>query len=93
MQHAGSGHHLLVVSPTLLTNHILGKTTVSHTHLTPLAQIGTEYVTFAVPAESPLKSGKDLAARLKQDVASVRFALANALGNHKTGAAWSARKA
>ncbi len=86
VQNAGSGHHLLVVSPTLLTNYILGKTTVNHTHLTPLAQIGTEYVTFAVPADSPFKTGKDLAARLKQDVAGVSFALANALGNHNHSA-------
>jgi len=85
-QHAGSGHHLLVVSPTLLTNYILGKTTVNHTHLTPLAQIGTEYVTFAVSADSPFKAGKDLVARLKQDVAGVSFALANALGNHNHSA-------
>ncbi len=86
VQNTGSGHHLLVVSPTLLTNNILGKTTVNHTHLTPLAQIGTEYVTFAVPVDSPLKTGKDLAARLKQDVAGVSFALANALGNHNHSA-------
>jgi len=85
-QNAGSGHHLLVVSPTLLTNFILGKTTVNHTHLTPLAQIGTEYVTFAVPADSPLKTGKDLAARLAKDAAGVSFALANALGNHNHSA-------
>ena len=86
VQHASSGHHLLVVSPTLLINHILGKTTVNHTHLTPLAQIGTEYVTFAVPADSPLKTGRDLAARLKKDVAGVSFALANVLGNHNHSA-------
>jgi putative tricarboxylic transport membrane protein len=86
VQHASSGHHLLVVSPTLLTNYILGKTTVNHTHLMPLAQIGTEYVTFAVPADSPLKTGKDLAARLKKDIAGVSFALANALGNHNHSA-------
>jgi putative tricarboxylic transport membrane protein len=82
IQNAGSGQHLLVTSPTLLTNHIMGKTTTSHAELTPLAQIGTEYVSISVLADSPLKSGKDLAARLKQDSGSVSFALANALGNH-----------
>ena len=86
VQNAGSAHHLLVVSPTLLTNNILGKTAVNHTHLTPLAQIGTEYVTFAVPASSPFKTGKDLAARLRADAASVSFAMANALGNHNHSA-------
>ena len=82
IQHSGSGNHLYVTSPTLLTNNIMGKTTINHTQLTPLAQIGTEYVAFAVAADSLLKTGKDLAARLKQDGSSVSFALANALGNH-----------
>ena len=82
VQHAGSGNHLYVTSPTLLTNNIMGKTTINHTQLTPLAQIGTEYVAFAVAADSPLKTGKDLVVRLKQDSSGVSFALANALGNH-----------
>ena len=82
IQHTGSGNHLYVTSPTLLTNNIMGKTTINHTRLTPLAQIGAEYVTFAVAADSPLKTGKDLVARLKQDDSGVSFALANALGNH-----------
>ncbi len=80
-QHAGSGQHLFVTSPTLLTNHITGKTALIYSELTPLAQIGTEYVAFTVAADSPLKTGKDLAARLKQE-GGVSFALANALGNH-----------
>ncbi len=82
IQNAGSGHHLLVTSPTLLTNHITGKTTLSHADLAPLAQIGTEYVAFSVGQDSPLKTGRDLAARLKQDSGGIAFALANALGNH-----------
>jgi putative tricarboxylic transport membrane protein len=81
-QNAGSSRHLFVTSPTLLTNHIMGKTALSYTDLTPLAQIGTEYVAFSVSADSTLKTGKDLVARLKQDSGSLAFALANALGNH-----------
>jgi putative tricarboxylic transport membrane protein len=82
VQHAGSGNHIYVTSPTLLTNNIMGKTAINYTQFTPLAQIGTEYVAFAVAADSPLKTGKDLAARLRQDGGGVSFALANALGNH-----------
>jgi putative tricarboxylic transport membrane protein len=81
-QHAGSGQHLFVTSPTLLTNHITGRTALIYSELTPLAQIGTEYVALTVTADSPLKTGKDLAARLRQDGGGVSFALANALGNH-----------
>jgi len=81
-QNAGSSRHLLFSSPTLLTNQIMGKTALTYTDLTPLAQIGTEYVVISVAADSPLKSGKDLAARLRQDSGGVAFALANSLGNH-----------
>lgn len=82
VQNAGSGHHLLVTSPTLLTNRIVGKTSVTFTDLTPLAQIGTEYVMFSVRADSPVKSGKELIDGLRQDSGGVTFALANSLGNH-----------
>ena len=81
-QHPGSGHHLLVTSPTLLTNHIVGKTSVSFKDLTPLAQIGTEYVMISVREDSPLKSGKGLIAKLREDSGSLSFGLANSLGNH-----------
>jgi putative tricarboxylic transport membrane protein len=81
-QHASSGHHLFVTSPTMLTNNITGKSQVNWTDVTPLAQIGTEYVVFSVRADSAIKTGKDLLAKLKQDPSGITFALANALGNH-----------
>ncbi len=81
-QQKETGHHFLVTSPTLLTNHILGKTTVTYRDLTPIAVIGADFVAFSVRADSPIKSGADLVDRLKKDSASVNFALANALGNH-----------
>lgn len=81
-QQKETGHHLLVTSPTLLTNHILGKTMVTYSDLTPLAVIGADFVAFSVRADSPIKTGADLVARLKKDPAGLSFALANALGNH-----------
>ena len=82
VQNAGSARHLFFSSPTLLTNQIMGKTTLTYTDLTPLAQIGTEYVVFSVVADSPLKIGRDLVARFRQDGGGLAFALANSLGNH-----------
>lgn len=81
-QQADAGHHFLVTSPTLLTNHILGKTAVTYRDLTPMAVLGAEFVVFSVRADSPIRSGADLADRLRKDAAGVSFALANALGNH-----------
>ena len=78
----GSGRHILLTSPSLLTNHITGKTQITYRDLTPLAIIGTEYVAFTVQADSPIKTGADLVARLKKDPSSVSFGMATALGNH-----------
>jgi putative tricarboxylic transport membrane protein len=70
----------------MLTNNITGKSQVSWSDVTPLAQIGTEYVVFSVRADSPIRTGKDLIAKLKQDPSGISFALANALGNHNHSA-------
>jgi putative tricarboxylic transport membrane protein len=80
-QHAGDAHYLSVTSATLLTNSITGMNPLNHNDVTPLAQMLSEYVVFAVRADSPLKSGRDLVERLKKDPASVSFGLATTLGN------------
>ncbi len=80
-QHAGNAHYLSVTSPTLLTNSITGSNPLNHNDVTPLAQLLSEYVVFAVRADSPLKTGRDLIERLKKDPASVSFGLATTLGN------------
>ena len=43
--------------------------------------LADEHIAFVVNANSPLKTGRDLLARLKADPASVSMALASALGN------------
>jgi len=80
-QHKGDGHYLAITQPTLITDAIMGLTTIGYTSFTPLAQLGTEYNGFAVKADSPLKSAKDIIDRLKQDPGSVSFAISNALGS------------
>lgn len=83
-QHAGDGSYLSVSPINLLIEHILGASPITYTDVTPIAQLFNEYVAFAVLADSPLKSGRDVIAKLKADPASVSFAVAAALGgsNH-----------
>ncbi len=81
-QHPGNGHYLMVTSPSLLTNFITGRTTLKYTDTTPLAQLGAESVVFTVRADSPLKSAKDLAERLKADPGSLSVSIGIALGSH-----------
>lgn len=81
-QYAGNGHYLMVTSPSMLTNHITGRTALNYTDTTPLGQLGAESVVFTVRSESPLKSAKELAERLKADPASLSFSIGVAVGSH-----------
>ncbi len=73
MQYRGDGHYMVVTYPSLLTNHIIGNSPINHTHFTPLAQFGNEYIGLAVKPDSPIKSAKDLIDRLRKDPGSVVF--------------------
>ena len=81
-QYAGNGHYLMVTSPSMLTNHITGRTALKYTDTTPLGQLGAESVMFTVRSESPIKSAKELAERLKADPASLSFSIGVAVGSH-----------
>lgn len=81
-QHKGNGHYLMVTSPTMLTNHIAGKSQLNYTDTTPLAQMGSESVVFTVRADSPLKSVRMLADRIKADPSSLSVAIGNSIGSH-----------
>lgn len=70
-QHPGDGHYLLVSSALMLTNHIMGKGNLNYTDITPIAQLFHEYSAVIVKADSPLKNGADLIARIKSAPQSV----------------------
>lgn len=81
-QHAGDGHYIGIISATFVGDVISGRSSIGLADITPIAQLFTEYLGFAVKPDSPVKSGKDLIARLKADPASVSTALAGGIGNH-----------
>jgi len=82
--HAGDPHYVEIVSAVLLTNHLNGSSPFSYTDFTPFALLNSEYVVFAVKSDSPLKTLKDLSARLQKDPAAVSIAVGTSLGgaNH-----------
>jgi putative tricarboxylic transport membrane protein len=88
-QYPGNPHYLHVASAVLLTNHIVGRSKLSYTDFTPIALLQSEYVMLAVNSKSPLKNGNDMVARLKQDPATLSFAVGTSLGgaNHSAAAA------
>jgi putative tricarboxylic transport membrane protein len=80
--HAGDPHYLLIVAPTLLTAHITGMGKLNHTDFTPIATIFNDHMVFAVNPVSTIRTGKDLAAKLRADPQSMSFGFTSALGNH-----------
>jgi putative tricarboxylic transport membrane protein len=80
-QHPGDGHYLSISTANLLTNHITGTSPLNYTDLTPIAQLFSESVAVAVRADSPIRNGKELLARLKADASSLSAAVGTSLGN------------
>lgn len=80
-QHAGDPHYLVLGSTTLLTNHIVGTSKLSHADFTAIAIVLGEHIAFSVRADSPLKTGADLLQRLRSDPQSVSLSIGSAAGN------------
>lgn len=81
-QHMGDAHYIATFSPAVIGNKLMGTSPLDYTDFTPLNILAREYVVFAVKADSPILTLKDLTARLKKDPQSVSFAFATARGNH-----------
>lgn len=79
-QRAGDPHYLSITSSTLHTSHINGRTPLSYRDFTPLTVLLTEYIAFAVRADSPIKSGKDLIETLRKEPGALSLALSSARG-------------
>lgn len=93
MMKAGDPHTLLIGTPSLLTNHIVGLSKQHHHDFTPVASMLNDYIVFAVNADGPIKTGKDLIAKLRQDPKSIAVGFATTLGSHNHIAAGLLMKA
>jgi putative tricarboxylic transport membrane protein len=80
-RHPGDGHLVSISSPNLTTDHLVGLASFDHSRYVPIAILLTEYIAFAVRADSPLRTGSDLIERLAANPGGVTVALSTALGN------------
>lgn len=80
-QHAGDPHYFFVAVASTLTNQIMGKSTLGYKDFTPIAMLYDEYIGFAVKADSPIRSGKELLDILKTKPDSLPIGIATSLGN------------
>ncbi len=92
-QHAGDAHFLVVGTPSLLSNHIVGASRLHYTDFTPVAMLLNDYVVFAVNAASSMRTGRDLSMQLRKDPKSVVIGFATTLGSHNHIAAGLLMKA
>jgi len=83
-QNPGNGHYLSITSPGVVTNKIVGASTIDFQGLTPIAHLFDENIAFMVLPDSKIKDAKTLINMLKNDPSSVSFGIATALGgaNH-----------
>jgi len=80
-QKAGDPHFLWIASGGVMSNQIVGSSTLSVADFTPIASLVQDYAVFAVNAASPYKTGKDLTDLLKKDPRSLNLGFANAFGS------------
>lgn len=78
---AGDPHVLAINSPTIISNKLLGVSTLEYRDLTPLVNLYTEYPIFIVRSNSEIANIADIIVRLKADTAGLTIALATAIGN------------
>ena len=64
---------MMMMGAVMLGGIITGKPPVNLSTATPLARLISEYQVFVVPAESPLKSMKEVIEQLKKDPGSVKW--------------------
>jgi putative tricarboxylic transport membrane protein len=69
----GDPNALIMMGAVMIGGIVTGKPPVSLDKATPIARLTSEYNVFVVPANSPLKTMKDVVAQMKKDPASVKW--------------------
>jgi putative tricarboxylic transport membrane protein len=80
-EHPGDPHILAINSPTIITNRLLGESTLEFAALTPLANLYTEYLVFVVRPNAAMQTAQQLRTQLGNDPGGIRIAFATAIGN------------
>jgi putative tricarboxylic transport membrane protein len=81
-QKPNDAHFTTVVSITQQLNYITGTQAQRYRDFTPLATLIGDFIGFAVRADSPITSGKDLIERLKKDPSAITAGITAIGGNN-----------
>jgi putative tricarboxylic transport membrane protein len=80
-EHRGDPNVVSISHPNLTSDRLLGLASFDHSGYTPIATLYTEYIAFAVRADSRLKTPDDLLARIGKRARPIPVALSTSLGN------------
>jgi putative tricarboxylic transport membrane protein len=80
-QKKGDAHVLYVESNRIFQNRILGTTQLGLEDFTPIARVMTEYNVWAVRADAPYRSAKDILDLIKKDPLAIPFGVGGLPGN------------
>ncbi len=69
----GDANSMMVMGAVMLGGIITGKPPVGLDKVTPIARLTSEYNVFVVPANSPLKTMKDVVEQMKKDPGSITW--------------------
>ena len=69
----GDPNAMIMMGQVMIGGIITGKPPVSITQCTPIARLTSEYTAFVLPAQSPLKTMKDVVEQMKKDPGSVKW--------------------
>jgi putative tricarboxylic transport membrane protein len=80
-QRKGDPYHVYVESNRIYMARIVGTTPLTYTDVTPLGRLMTEYLVWAVRADSPLKTAREVLAKLKGNPTAVTFGVGTVPSN------------
>ena len=81
LRHKGDPYYLYLDTNRTYLNKLAGTIALGHDAVTPVSRLMTEYLVWAVSADSPFKTAKDVLDRLKADPASVTFGISSIPSN------------
>ena len=80
--HPGDGHVVMIMNSIIMSAHIAGLSPLSHVDFTPLALMVDEYYGVNVRADSALRAGTELLARLRKAPDALTFGSASPTGDN-----------
>ena len=90
-QHRNDPHFLLYSTSQVFSAEITGLSKMRYTELTPLALLITEYSVISVKADSPIRTLRDLMAKLQADPQSIAFGMVSRGGSNHVALASAAK--